>query len=192
MKTIIGKLFNGTNFKKWFLGIKVQMILCSILTFVVLHITFSMSVFNFEYNYQLGDTVKTDIILAEDYHDNLETEKLKELAKYEVTEIYTLDVKAYADAKERISEFYGQAYDIRQEYEGEDSTLIKVFSYFLRDEFNLSQDELAYLSQVDEIELRLTESYAYDLLKEMFSVGVTEENIIKKKASVIDYFNKFF
>lgn len=188
MKAIIEKIAKETNFKKWFFNIKVQIFLCSIITFIVLHATFSISVFNFEYDYKLGDIVKTDIVINENYFDDKETEKLKEKAKYEVEKIYTIEAKVYADAKQKISEFYNKAYDIRLEYKNDIDTLNKVFPYLLKDEFRLQPEELIYLAQMDELDLRLTENYVYDSLREILRSGVTEENIIKNKQNVIKYF----
>lgn len=49
---------------------------------------------------------------------------------------------------------------------------------------DLSEEELSYLSQVDDYDLRLSESYIYDILQRILTQGVSSDNIIQKKNSV--------
>ncbi len=188
MKEVFNRIFKEANFKKWFSDYKIQMVICSIVTLMIINVTFSISVFNYKYDYKFGDIVEEDIIISDDFHDIKETLKLKELVKYDVEEIFTLDQRVYAEAKEDISVFYNRVYDIRAEYEEDVEGLEKACPYILKDEFDLSEEELIYLAKVDEVNLKLSESYIYDALKGILSLGVTEYGIIQSKQSAITYF----
>lgn len=189
MKKIINKLFVESNIKKKLGNIVVQVAIFSLMTFAVLHITFVMSVFNFKYDYKIGDTVSSDIVLTSDYLDIEATNDYKEISKYDVEKIYLINVNVYESAKEDISDFYNQAYEIREEYSEEKENLINFFTFVLKKKFNLTIDELELLGRLDDVSLKLTESYLYDVLKETLSDGITEENYIKSKQSVEDYFD---
>lgn len=189
MKSIVKRFIKESEFGNWFKSLKVQLFISCVLIFVVFHLTYSMSLFSFEYDYEIGDIVKEDILLTEDYHDKTATQLLKEKVRYEVDEIYTLDPKIYAEAKESVAKFYNKAYDIRAEYSTELEIRIRVFTYLLKDEFNLTFDELSILAELDDVSLRLTENYAYAILKETLSGEVTDENIINKKSTVKTYFD---
>lgn len=189
MKSIVKRFIKESEFGHWFKSLKVQLFISCVFIFIVFHLTYSMSIFSFEYDYLVGDIVTENIVLDEDYFDVLQTELQKEQVKYEVSEIYTIDPKIYADAKESVANFYNNAYDIRAEYSNEIDIRVRVFTYFLKDAFDLSTEELTVLAELDDVSLRLTENYAYAILKEVLSSQVTDENIINQKNYAVSYFN---
>lgn len=187
MKSFIKSLKNSEK-PKWLGNINFQLFICSLILFLVAHFIYSWTEFSFEYDYVVGSIVKEDIVLQSDYIDVKATNIIKENVKYDVEDITTIDGSVYALAKENISDFYNEAYEIRAEHAEDEVYLIRVFKHFLKEQMELSVEELGYLASMDEIELRLTESYIYDVLKEILSSGVTDENIIKQKQRAEVYF----
>lgn len=183
-KFIDQSLFGRMIKNRWF-----QLILSTLILFVIVHVILSTTLYSFSYDYLIGEVAKEDIVLEEDYIDQNATLALKEAVKYQVDISYTTDKKVYADAKEAISNFYNQAYDIREEYLEDETVKISVFTYHLSRNFALSSDELSVLATMEDIDLKLTENYIYDVLRDIFDSGVTDENIIERKESVDDYFN---
>jgi len=188
MKAILRKFFKDSAFAGKFKEINVHIFIGCLILFTILHFSYSLTIFKYPYDYQLEDVVKEDIVLSEDYHDLEATNALKENVKYEIDEIFTIDPKVYSDAKSSIGEFYNKAYDIRAEYTEEADIRDRVFSYLLRDSFGLNEDELKILAGMEDVDLRLTENYSYDILKTILRSEVTDENIISKKQAVTDYF----
>ncbi|MCH4887716.1 HDIG domain-containing protein [Acidaminobacter sp. JC074] len=189
MKAILSKFFKDSAFAVKFKEINVHILIGCLLLFIILHTTYALTIFSYPYDYKVGDIVSEDIVLSEDYHDLEATSALKENVKYEVDEIFTIDPKVYSDAKTSIGEFYNKAYDIRAEYTEEVEIRERVFSYLLRGSFGLNEEELKALSSMEDVDLRLTENYSYDILKNILRSEVTDENIISKKQEVTDYFN---
>jgi putative nucleotidyltransferase with HDIG domain len=188
MKSILKRFFKESDISKKFNSIEMQLLICSIILFAVLHISYSMTIFEYPYDYKENEIVDEAVVLKSDYFDESATEILKDNVKYSIDEIYTIDPKVYADAKESVGLFYNEAYDIRAEYDEEDIRL-RVFSYMLRETFELSEEELIFLSSLDDVELRLSENYVYDVLKATLETEVTNENIISKKQLAMRYFD---
>jgi len=189
MKSILKRFIKESEIGNWFKSIKVQLFISCVLIFIVLHLTYSLSLFSFEYDYNVGAQVTDNIMLEADYHDQIATELLKEQVKYEIDAIYTIDPKVYVDAKESVASFYDKAYDIRAEYSGESDIRARVFTYLLKDSFELTHEELTTLADIDDVALRLTENYVYAVLKDTLSSEVTDENIISKKRAAGTYFD---
>jgi putative nucleotidyltransferase with HDIG domain len=60
----------------------------------------------------------------------------------------------------------------------------------LRGLYDLSPEEIDLIAYTSEEELRLSESYTYDALRDILSSGVREENIISQKQNAKIYFNR--
>lgn len=178
------KKINPPNLKD---NIKIQIIFSLLLFFIVMRVTYTLEIYDFKYDYKLGDVVTEAIILEEDYHDVLATDALKDNVPYETNEIYNIDASVYIKAKKDIEAFYSEAYDTRAEYKDDQALRERVFTYVLRNRMALEEEELIYLSQIDDYDLRLSENYVYDALQEILNKGVTNENIIKQKNAVDEY-----
>ena len=189
MKSIVERFIKESEIGNWFKSMTVQLFISCVLIFIVLHLTYSLSLFSYDYDYTVGAEVTENIVLESDYHDEISTEFLKEQVKYEVDTIYTIDPKVYVDAKESVDSFYNKAYDIRAEYSDENDIRVRVLTYLLKDSFELTQEELTILAEIDDVALRLTENYVYAILKDTLSSEVTDENIISKKRDAKTYFD---
>lgn len=168
-------------------GLKVQILLAMFVFFIVMRVTYTLEIYDYKYDYKVGDSVTEDIILPEDYNDLEATMLLKDNVRYDVDEIYTIDPSVYVKAKEEIESFYMKAYDTRAEYADDEVLRDRVITYVLRNQMTLTQEELIYLSHMDDYDLRLSENYVYDGLKEILSKGVTNDNIIQNKGAVDAY-----
>jgi len=188
MKAIFKRFLRESDFSKRFSQIGVQLSICTLIVFVLLHLSYSLTLFEYPYDYEKADVVSADIVLSEDYIDTQATQLLKDNVQYEVDAIYTLDPKVYAEAKTSISNFYNQAYDIRSEYP-ELEIRLRVFTYLLKDSFELTQEDLTILGSIEDVELRLTENYIYDVLKVTYESGITDENIISRQQGALSYFD---
>ncbi|MBN2794164.1 MAG: HDIG domain-containing protein [Clostridia bacterium] len=173
---------------KWVKTLQFQLILSSLILFVIVRLSYQWSQFELPYDYQEGDVLKADLVLNQDYYDKKATEALKEQVKYNVEEAYTIDASVYGDAKKIIEDFYIKGNEVRAEYPDEEDFRISMFKYVLRDFYDLTEEELSYLANVDEYEFRLSQSYLYDVLKNVLSSGVSEENVIEAKNSIDAYF----
>ena len=177
------KTFKRPDFTR---SIKFQLLMSILIFFLLLRMTYIFKVYNFEYSYEVGDIVTEKIILNQPYYDEEATLKLIESVPYNVEPIYTVDSSFYAKSKNQIGEFFLKAYEIRDEHQ-ENSALREDFiTYVLRNQMGLSEEELSYLSRVDDYDLRLSESYIYDILQRILGQGVTSDNIIQKKNSVFN------
>lgn len=190
MKAFIKKFFENVFLSTWFKKKAVHVFIGCVLLFVVLHMSYSVTLFDYPYDYNVGDIVSEDIVLEQDYFDEVATRELKDKVQYEVEEIFALDLKVYAQAKESIAEFYKKAYEIRSEYLEEEAIKDRVFAYLLRGSFDLNEEELKLLGSMDDVDLRLTESYIYDILKTILKSDVNDENIIEKKQEAFAYFDR--
>lgn len=188
MKAILKKFLMNLSLNTWFKKKSVHIFISCVILFIILHMTYSMTIFSYPYDYEIGDTVSEAIVLEEDYLDIEATQILKDKIQYEIDEIFALDPKIYADARESIGDFYTKAYDIRGEYDEEDIRL-RVFSYLLRNSFGLNEEELKILGAQTDVDLRLTENYVYDVLQNILKAEVTDENIIQKRQEASAYFN---
>lgn len=68
--------------------------------------TYIFKVYNFEYNYEVGDMVTEGIVLNEPYHDQGATLEKIESVPYSIEEIYTVDSSVYAKAKIKLVSFF--------------------------------------------------------------------------------------
>ena len=177
------KTFKRPDFTR---NIKFQLLMSILIFFIILRMTYIFKVYNFDYSYEVGDTVTEGIILNQPYFDEEATSKLIESVPYNIDPIYTVDTSVYAKAKNQIGEFFLKAYETREEYEEDLALRERVFTYVLRKQMGLSEEELSYLSQVDDYDLRLSESYIYDILQRILGQGVSSDNIIQKKNSVFN------
>lgn len=180
-QTLLGRIMNHL----WF-----QLIVSSIILFVIIHVLFSGALYSYPYDYMVGHIVEEDIVLQEDYFDQEATKALKEAVQYQIDPIYRLDNKIYVDAKEEIGLFYSQAYDIREEYSEDESIRISVFTYLLSNKFTLKSEELSVLATMDDVDLKLTENYVYDILRDLYDSGITDENVIERTEYVNEYFSQ--
>lgn len=188
MNSVLKRVIKESDITGKLKSIGFQLFITSIILFAVLHVSYSLTLFEYPYDYQVGDLVQEDIVLSEDRVDQEATALNKQKAKYSVQEIYTIDPSVYARAKTGIGTFYNQAYDIKVEYTEEEEIGSRVFNYLLRGSFGLNQEELSILSKLSDEDLRLTENYIYDILRDIMRSGVTDENIIEKKKEVVAYF----
>lgn len=190
MKALLDRSLKLMTVPKWLQTRLMQMIICVSVIFLVVHISFVISTYDYPYDYQLGDQVTEDIVLPMDYIDVEATEQLKENVQYEIDTRYMIDASKYADAKQQIGEFFNQVYAVRDENQEDIDFRTRVLKYVLQSNiYNLGSEELDLIAVMDEHELRLGESYAYDAIKAILTSTVTEENFIEKQNSVQDYFS---
>jgi len=180
----IKKRLKGLDKPGFLSNLKFQILLPLFILFAIMRVTYTFDLYDFKYDYKIGDVVTEDIIMPEDYIDSLATSVLKENVRYETKEIYTIDPSVYGQAREEIADFYRRAYETRLEYVEDQAILERVFAYVLRSSMGLTEDELKFLAGLDEADLKLSENYVYDALQEVLKDGVTDENMIKQKQSV--------
>ncbi len=192
MKVIgnIQKYFN----KDFFNTIKSSKIIngsiIALVFFIVVFSTLCTSILPETYDLKIGEKSMTDIKAPMDIEDKEATAKLINSAIEDVDPIEKRDATIQIDIKKSIEKFFGRVYESRQRYtNGEISLQQAVNTVEEYNRFELSKDEISYMIRSKVNEVQSIESYAYEVIMQIMSIGIRVDDLESEKDKITQYYD---
>ena len=139
-----------------------------------------------KYELQPGQKAPVDLRAPRDIEDKSATEKLMKKAIESVEPREKLDPTIQIDIKKKIERFFVHLYQVRGLHEAiydEKLTLLKE-----ENGLDLKNEQLLLMLDASEKELRSMESYIYEVITQVMSTGIKNEELEKERINITNYF----
>ncbi len=139
-----------------------------------------------KYEVQPGQKAPVDLRAPRDIEDKSATEKLMKKAIESVEPREKLDPTIQIDIKKKIERFFVHLYQVRGLHEAiydEKLTLLKE-----ENGLDLKEEQLLLMLDASEKELRSMESYIYEVITQVMSTGIKNEELEKERINITNYF----
>ncbi|WP_053957564.1 HD family phosphohydrolase [Inediibacterium massiliense] len=172
---------------KFFKKRSVNYIMLMIIPFIVLFFSTVATLAPQKYELEVGQKAPEDLRAPRDIEDKKETDRLIQKAVQAVEPREKIDPTIQIDSKKKAERFFKGIDQIRQmEDISEEEKLILAKD---KNVLKLSEKDLLLLLTIAEKDLKNIESYAYEMIMQVMSTGIKEEEIDKEKKNIENYFN---
>ncbi|WP_243109358.1 HD family phosphohydrolase [Anaerophilus nitritogenes] len=172
---------------KFFKKRRINYIMLIIIPFFILFFSTVATLAPQKYELEVGQKAPEDLKAPRDIEDKEETDRLIQKAIESVEPREKMDPTIQIDSKKKAERFFKGIDQIRQMEEmSEEEKLILVKD---KNVLKLSEKELLLLLTIAEKDLKNIESYTYEMIMQVMSTGIKEEEIEKEKKNIESYFN---
>ncbi|HHY90147.1 MAG TPA: HDIG domain-containing protein [Clostridiales bacterium] len=154
--------------------------------FIVIFVSMTMTLAPPKYDLSVGQKVTTDIRAPRDIEDKAATAKRLQQAVQSVEPREKIDPTIQIDIKKKIEKFFQHVYRIRSMEDLTKDEKINLLKE--RNDLNLTDSELLLLATIPNEELKDMESYIYEVITQVMSTGIREEELEKEKNNIANYF----
>ncbi|MBF8982001.1 HDIG domain-containing protein [Lutibacter sp. B2] len=140
-----------------------------------------------KYELEVGQQASIDFKAPRDVEDHISTERAitKAIESVKATEILYPTIQI--DVKKKIEKFFTNVYKIKEIEEiSEDEKILLLKE---KDTLSLTDDELRLLIFTSDKEIKNMESYIYEMVTQVMTIGIKEEELETKKIEIKKYFN---
>ncbi len=167
--------------KKW-----VSNLLLLSIFFIVIFVSMAMTLAPPKYDLYVGQKITTDIRAPRDIEDKAATAKRLQQVVQSVEPREKIDPTIQIDIKKKIEKFFQHTYRIRSMEDIAEDEKINLLKE--RNDLNLTDSELILLATIPHEELTDMESYIYEVITQVMSTGIREEELEKEKTNIANYF----
>ncbi len=154
--------------------------------FIVLFVSMSMTLAPPKYDLRIGQKMTTDIKAPRDIEDKEATEKQIKQKVQSVEPREKIDPTIQIDIKKKIEKFFNHVYNIRNLDNITNDEKIELLKE--KNTLNLNDSDIALFITIPYEELKNVESYIYEVITQVMSTGIKEEELEKEKTNISNYF----
>lgn len=178
-KTILLRLFNNK-----LINLAIMILIFFLTVFFTMYYSISLKT----YDLKVGETAPTDIKAPIDIEDKEATAKQIKKAIESVEPKSKLDPTIQIDIKKKVEKFFKSLYETRELYKNGDMNLKQSVDVLKNYGIDFEEKDLDYLIKAQTSEVESIESYVYEVIIQVMSTGINEEELDTEKEKITEYF----
>ncbi len=182
------KLLNKTILLRLFNNKLINLAIMILIFFLTLFFTMYYSISLKTYDLKVGETAPTDIKAPIDIEDKEATAKQIKKAIESVEPKSKLDPTIQIDIKKKVEKFFKSLYETRELYKNGDMNLKQSVDVLKNYGIDFEEKDLDYLIKAQTSEVESIESYVYEVIIQVMSTGINEEELDTEKEKITEYF----
>ncbi len=160
----------------------------SLIVLLIIFTVFNQTLFNGLYDYEIGNTIKEDIVLQRDVVDQAATQKRLQEATEKVSPVMYIDISKQVESKKNINDFFDRLEKIQLNYQNDQELLQKLYpAVEEKNQYQLSLEALSTLALLSADKINVMRNYAVDITTQNMTNGITQEELQSIQQSASDY-----
>ncbi len=184
-KHILDK-FNKSLFKSFLQKKAVNYVIILFLFFIIIFTSMVTTLVPEKFDLKIGQEVSVDIKAPRDVENKIATMNRIKKAVESVEPREKVDPTLQIDIKKKVEKFFSKVYQIKENQGISSEEKIEQLKKY--NDLNLNDEQLIVMLNASNKELENIESYIYEIITQVMSSGIKEEELEKEKKNITNYF----